>query len=331
MTAGLLFVVSLAIIVAASELFTNAVEWAGYRLHLGSGATGSLLAALGTAMPETIVPVVAILGGGAAANDVALGAILGAPFLLLTAGAGVTGVAVTMRRRARSLELDRGQVRRDLGTFLLCAAVLAVCLVLPQTARRVVAILLAGVYAAYVVTTLRSGVPDEDIPSPLHLLRWRGRGGVEPAAAIAVQLVASVGLLILGAELVVDALDRAATVVHIPTLLLALVLVPLATELPETMNSVIWIRSRDDGLAFGNVAGASVFQVSVLGAVGIAFTTWRPSHSALISSAVTVVCAAYLLVVLRNGRARGPAVAAVGLAWIAFAAGVAVSAAAGGA
>jgi hypothetical protein len=34
-------------------------------------------------------------------------------------------------------------------------------------------------------------------------------------------------------------------------LVLALVIVPVATELPETLNSVLWVRSNDDMLAFG--------------------------------------------------------------------------------
>ena len=62
MITALLFAGGLLLIVIGSELFTNAVEWAGYRLKLASGATGSLLAALGTALPETAVPVVALIG-----------------------------------------------------------------------------------------------------------------------------------------------------------------------------------------------------------------------------------------------------------------------------
>ena len=54
---------SFAVILAGAQLFTNAVEWSGYKLSLGEGAAGSLIAAVGTAMPETIIPVIALLGG----------------------------------------------------------------------------------------------------------------------------------------------------------------------------------------------------------------------------------------------------------------------------
>jgi hypothetical protein len=75
----LLLIASFAVILAGALLFTNAVEWIGYRLKLGDGAVGSLLAAVGTAMPETLIAIVALLEGSKS-EDVAIGAIVGAPF-----------------------------------------------------------------------------------------------------------------------------------------------------------------------------------------------------------------------------------------------------------
>ena len=79
---------SLAAILGAAVLFTNAVEILGERLEMGSGSVGSILAAVGTALPETMIPVVAIFGAlflgrdPQSAGDIGIGAILGAPFLL---------------------------------------------------------------------------------------------------------------------------------------------------------------------------------------------------------------------------------------------------------
>ncbi len=91
----LLLLVSMAVILVAAELFTNGVEWFGHRMKLGEGAVGSLLAAVGTAMPETIVPLIAILlVGGAAGKEIGVGAIIGAPFMLATAAFFVIGASV---------------------------------------------------------------------------------------------------------------------------------------------------------------------------------------------------------------------------------------------
>jgi hypothetical protein len=55
------FGLALAAILVAASLFTNAVEILGARLGLQQGGVGSVLAAVGTALPETIIPIVAIL------------------------------------------------------------------------------------------------------------------------------------------------------------------------------------------------------------------------------------------------------------------------------
>jgi cation:H+ antiporter len=92
-------VLSLAAILGAAILFTNAVEIMGDRLNLGAGAVGSVLAAVGTALPETMIPLVAIIGSvllgssGAAAGEIGIGAILGAPFLLATLAVFIVGAA----------------------------------------------------------------------------------------------------------------------------------------------------------------------------------------------------------------------------------------------
>ena len=98
-------VLSAAAIVVAAALFTNAVEILGERLNLGAGAVGSLLAAVGTALPETMIPIVAVIAslvtGSSAAGDIGIGAILGAPFLLATLAMFVAGVSVLAFQRPR--------------------------------------------------------------------------------------------------------------------------------------------------------------------------------------------------------------------------------------
>src|ERR671916_2894068 len=103
-----LLAASFAIILAGALFFTNAVEWAGHRLGMGEGATGSILAAVGTAMPETLIPIVAIIGGAEGAEDVAVGAIIGAPFLLATIAMALVGISalVYRKRRTQGVELD---------------------------------------------------------------------------------------------------------------------------------------------------------------------------------------------------------------------------------
>jgi cation:H+ antiporter len=313
---ALLFVGSFAIIVVAAELFTNAIEWAGYRLKLGEGATGSLLAAMGTSLPETFVPIVALVTASRSADSVAQGAVLGAPFLLLTVGMCVTGFAVFLRGGARRLSVGPGQARRDLGFFLVAFSGALLAIIAPRPLRIVIGIALLCCYAVYVWTTLRTGSPTEDLPEPLHIVRWRV--GQPHAAFVTLQLAAALALLVVGSELFVRALDDLASALHFTPLILALVLVPLATELPETLNSVLWVRSRDDSLAFGNVAGSATFQSCVLAFIGVTFTAWKPGGGGVIGGGLTLATAAALLAVLRNGRAPAYVLVAAILPWAGY-------------
>ena len=316
MITALLFVASLILVVVASELFTNAIEWAGYLLNLGSGATGSLLAALGTSLPETVVPIVALATHSPAADSVATGAVLGSPFLLLTVGAGATGVAVVLRGGARRLVIDKRQARRDLGVFLGAFAVAVLSSLLPSGARIAVGALLLLAYAVYVIATLRGSGAAGEAPEPLHIVRWRP--GKPHPVLVSVQLLIAVALLIVGSQLFVSALDRPASALQIPALVLALVIVPVATELPETLNSVLWVRTDDDTLAFGNVAGSATFQSCVLAAIGVVFTTWHPGSAGAISATLTLLTAAFLLAVLWRGQARGAILMLAAAPWVVY-------------
>src|ERR1041385_8481405 len=94
-------VFSFAILLTGALMFTNGIEWLGSKLPLGQGAVGSLLAAVATALPETLIPIVAVVGGSAGAGDVATGAILGAPFMLATLAMVLVGGAALIYTSSR--------------------------------------------------------------------------------------------------------------------------------------------------------------------------------------------------------------------------------------
>ena len=125
-----LLVISLFVILAGAELFTNGVEWVGEGFGLSEGAVGSVLAAVGTALPETILPIIAIASGRASGEEIGVGAILGAPFMLTTLAMVVIAVAVLLAarggRRSTDLRFDAAVLRQDLGYFLVMYALAVV-------------------------------------------------------------------------------------------------------------------------------------------------------------------------------------------------------------
>jgi cation:H+ antiporter len=80
--------------------------------------------------------------------------------------------------------------------------------------------------------------------------------------------------------------------------LISLVLAPLATELPEKFNSVIWIRDDKDALAFGNITGAMVFQSTIPVSLGLLFTRWELGFLEALSAGMALASGVVLLLFL---------------------------------
>jgi cation:H+ antiporter len=305
-------VLSLAAILGAAVFFTNAVEMLGDRLNLGQGAVGSILAAVGTALPETMIPVVALIGAalagegaGEAAGEIGVGAILGAPFLLATLAMFVVGAAALGFRRRREngaeLVIEKRTTRRDVLYFLVAFAVAtgAGIVALPTWVKVIVAVVLVGAYVFYVWRTIVAGGESMG-ETPNDLTLWpESRWGRAPTWAVTAQLLGTLVVMGVGAHVFVRGVESASETAGIPAGLIALVLAPLCTELPEKFNSVIWLRDDKDTLAFGNITGAMVFQSTLPVSLGLLFTRWEldfiTAFSAVLALASGVVLLGFLL------------------------------------
>ena len=290
---------SFVVILVAAELFTNGIEWLGRKLHLSEGAVGSVLAATGTALPETLIPIVAIGFGGAGlrTDEIGVGAILGAPFMLSTLALGVTAVAVLLRARRRpaggdQLSLNGRVVGADLRYFFVAYSIAVASALIPgdlQPMRWLASAALVVVYVAYVRSHLGGAPANMDIElAPLRLGRVDPAGRRYPAgdprmrivaAQVAVALLGIVG----GAVAFVGAVEGLSHDLGVAPAILALIIAPIATELPEKFNSIIWIGHRKDTLAIGNITGAMVFQscLPVIVAILFAPQSWLLSGATL--------------------------------------------------
>ncbi len=278
-----LLIISLGIILIGAETFTNGIEWLGRRLKLGAGAVGSIFAAVGTALPETMVPIMAILGGvGPEGANIGIGAILGAPFMLATVAFFITGfAALVFRRRNLPLRLDPKVVKHDLGFFLIVYSMAILASFLPnQTLKNGAALTLVVAYGVYVFQTLRDckGECEHEELAPLYMDR---RTSNPTMTMILVQITLALVAIVFGADRFVNAVHPIAVAVGVPVFVLSLIITPIATELPEKFNSVLWVRKGKDTLAMGNLTGAMVFQSSVIPAIGIALTPWKLDSLAL--------------------------------------------------
>lgn len=325
-TAVIMLLVALVIILAAAQLFTNSVEWVGHQLGLNEGAVGSVLAAVGTALPETMIPIIAILFSAEdAAEEIGIGAILGAPFMLSTAAFAVTGLSVLLfargGRRSRDLDVDVTVLSRDMSYFLgLYILAVGASFVPVPGIKIAVAFILLGLYGFYVYRTISGGGEATETSNPLLLARaLRVRTSEPPMTLTWIQFGAALGLIIGGARIFVDNMDTVAEGVGVPPLVLALILAPLATELPEKFNSIIWVRQGKDTLAMGNISGAMVFQSCIPVAIGLSFTPWELEQPALISAAIALFSTTIVFFIIRRtGKLSASTLARAGLLYLAF-------------
>ena len=325
---AVLLVVAFALILIGAELFTNGVEWLGQILGLSEGATGSILAAIGTATPETLVPIVAILfTQSVEADDIGIGAILGAPFMLGTLVMlliGVTAYLLRGRRGRDTLRVDRAHASRDMGFFLVMyAGALAIALVPPlHELKGILGWVFLPTYFVYLYLVLRTPATSEtDVEEAaeekqafeaLSVATYLRRVGASfdphlpPAWLIVAQTLLAFGGILIGAKIFAAWIDAFSHAMGFNALLVALLLAPLATELPEAANSLLWTRDGKDVIALGNVAGAMVFQSTVPVTVGVLLTPWILGPFGTVAAVFALVSGALIYVQLRF-RTRGDA------------------------
>ena len=330
--------VSVALLIAAAvaiylscEFFVNGIEWVGRRCSVSQSATGSVLAAFGTALPESVVTFVAVVfGKNASEVELGVGAAIGGPLVLATLAYAVVG-----------------------ATFLIAAhkspGVAATGLFVPATARRlmsdqqwfmgifVVKILLGLVvftfkpwlglifllaYGLYVRQEMRRVDDVDEESSGLEPLKIRPKDTDPAVGWVLLQTGAALTLIFLSSQLFVRQLAIIGPASGLSPQLIALLLSPIATELPEILNAVIWVRQGKQNLALANISGAMMIQATIPSTLGIFFTPWLLSPALIWAAVITMASIMGLYVLLRRGKLTGTRLAWFGLFYLLFAAGL---------
>jgi cation:H+ antiporter len=316
----LLLLVCAGTIYLACEWFINAVEWLGVRLKVGPLAVGTILAAAGTALPESVVTLVAIAsGGGHNGDDIGVGAAVGGPLVVGTIAYAVTGaMLLRTRRRATArimadappaqptpqLALDGTDTRRLAHdqTWFLVIFVVQIGLGLVTFAYKPwLGWLFFAAYAAY-FRSQTTGAQTHASAQDLEPLKLQPRRPTPSTAAVVTQTLATLVVIFLASQLFVRQLEWAGPVLGLSPVVVALLLSPIATELPETMNAIIWVRQGKTPLALANISGAMMIQTTVPSGIGLIGTPWRFDTPLLLAGIATLLSVSYLLAIFRSGK-----------------------------
>jgi cation:H+ antiporter len=320
----ILFFGSAVAIYLSCEFFVNGVEWVGQRLKITETATGTILAAFGTALPETVVTFVAVIFGHTdAERDIGVGAALGGPLALSTLAYGVVGLTLMGSprlkvRQKEALDVDYRRLSRDQAWFLsifLCK--LALGLIAFQ-GKWWFGFLFLGAYAFYVWKELHGdgSISEGHELEPLKTRPW------DPDPALpwaALQTIAALVLIFAASRIFVSQLEIIGPWLGMPSQLVALLLSPIATEMPETMNAIIWVRQGKERLALANISGAMMIQATVPTAFGLFATSWLFDRPLIVAAGVTALAVAALFLMFRGGRVTGKRLSWASLLYLLFA------------
>lgn len=319
----LLFFGSAIVIYLACELFVNGVEWLGHRLSLTQTATGTILAAFGTALPESVVTLVAVaFGHDAAAKDIGVGAALGGPLALSTLSYSVVGLTLlgSQRLHVRKKEFvdaDCTRLSNDQAWFFgifVCKFTLGL---LAFSSKHWLGFLFLIAYALYVWKELRTeGELHES--HTLEPLKLRPRDNNPSLFWALLQTGVALGLVFAASHTFVSQLGVIGPAFGIPSQLVALLLSPVATEMPETMNAIIWVRQGKERLALANISGAMMIQATIPSAFGLFYTPWLFDRSLILAGGVTMIATLLLYLMFRAGAVTGQKLSRSSLLYLLF-------------
>ncbi len=298
MTHVLLLIGCAGVLYLACEWFVNAIEWLGAELNVGRVAVGSILAAIGTALPESVVTLFAILfGGEEQGKDLGVGAALGGPLVVGTIAYGVAGVVLLRRDKGPVRDVHLGRLAEDQKFYLMIASVLVLLGLVAFPGKRWLGLVFFAAYGFYV---RREMSRDEDSAAyeGLEPLKLAPHSARPHQLAIWGQTLGSLAVIFVASQLFVHQLEWVGPAIGLPSTLVALLLSPVATELPETLNAVIWVRQGKTQLALSNVAGAMMVQSTVPAGIGLLMTPWRYDAPLLIAALATMCSIGYLLVTI---------------------------------
>jgi len=342
----------------ACEWFVNAVEWLGVQLKVGPIAVGTILAAAGTALPESIVTLVAVLFGSAEhGNDIAVGAAMGGPLVVGTVAYGVTGAMLLWRRRTlrtaapamasggstlalatdpapsesggvdadgRLIGVDTARLARDQRWFMAIFIVKVALGLVAFAVKPWLGLLFFAAYGVYFWREMR-GTGEHASADDLEPLKLQPRRVTPTKAAVLIQVGVTLALIFGASQLFVAQLEWAGPALGLPSVVVALLISPVATELPEVMNAIIWVRQGKTQLALANISGAMMIQATVPSGIGILFTPWLFDSPLVFAGAATMASITYLLWLLRRNRLTAARLTCAAGFYVAFAAALVIT------
>ncbi len=300
---------SLILVFIASLLFVNALEWLGNKLKLGSSFVGAVLSPIFTSLPELIVILVAIFSNiGEAGQEVGIGTIFGEPFMASSLSYSLVGIAVIIGYFARKRTSTTLVVDKTLSIPYIFIIVLFPLVLIPGFVHIIWVKYLFGagflaIFIFYMRLMYRRRMTEEiGEVEDLTFAKLAPKTRSHPMIVLALQLSVSVALLYFGSRYLVSAVVAISQGINVSPLGLAMIIIPAATALPETITALIWGYRGKDTLSIASLVGEKALYSTFYPAIGLFLTSWVLDIHAIFSVVVTTLISLVLLYYVRRQR-----------------------------
>ena len=171
---------------------------------------------------------------------------------------------------------DPKALRQPVLFFFLAAAIYCVAAYLLGEFSRVVGLVMLGVFAAYMICTVRSM---KKSPKPVD----QEQAEEMPTWKMILFLILGAALIAVGAHLLVENGQLIAEALGVPQSVIALTFVALGTSLPELVTAITSLVKGHSDLSLGNVIGANVFNLVLVSGVSVTLAPFQVPQTATIA------------------------------------------------
>jgi len=269
-----LIVGGLVLLVAGGEALVRSASTLAKRVGIPPLVIGLVVVSAATSAPEFAVTFDAVLRGE---PDLALGNVVGSNIFNILLILGLTALVMP-------LVIKKQLVRIDIPVMV-GLSILLIVVSLDGTISALDGALLLAVLLAHTVMSViigRREVRAEAAGASTTPLTEQGRP--LPLWLAGLLLIGGIGLLVLGAQLLVDGAVSIATGLGVSSLVIGLTVVAAGTSLPELATSLIAARRGERDMAVGNIVGSNIFNIGmVLGLPALIFGGGIPVPAAAIA------------------------------------------------
>ena len=300
---------SIFLVFVASLLFINALEWLGHHLKLGSSFVGAILSPLFTSLPELIVILIAIFSKiGETGSEIGIGTIFGEPFMASSLSYGLVGIAVItgyfMKKRAgTSMVIDKTLSLPYIFIIVVFPLTLIPGFVNITWLRYCFGIFFLAVFIFYMQLMYRKRTAElMEESEGLTFARFAPESPSSWKIALSAQILMAVAALYFGSRFMVSSVATISQRINVSPLGLAMIIIPTATAIPETITAIIWGYRGKDTLSIGSLVGEKILYATFYPALGLFLTSWVLDIHAVFSVIVTTIISVLLLYFILKRR-----------------------------